>query len=229
MEPFYKNEYRNQLEDLFEISGEKDMDNKKALELLLLFTLPIHEAGPVAERLIKRFGSFSSVIGADFESLISVGGMDRDSAVLINLVNNLTVRARTEQEDEIKTLKNHEASRNFFFPLLGLNRRECIYCALTDEKLNVISCEALNEESLRTGEEELEKCVSLAEEKGAFSVIIGYKTGEKDITPSEKILAFVTSLKERLNEKNILLNDVIVTGRDSSLAFSNELSLAIYL
>ncbi len=228
MEPFYKNEYRNQLEDLFENSGEKEMDNKKALELLLLFTLPIHEAGPVAERLINRFGSFSAVLNADFDRLIGVGGMDRDSAVLINLVNNLSVRKETEQTEEVTALRNHDASRRYFFPLIGLNHRECLYCALTDRELGVISCEALNSKALKTGEEELEKCVSLAKEKGAFSVILAYKKND-DLTPDKKILDFVTALRQRLNGEGILLNDVIGVSRASSLAFSNELSLAIYL
>ncbi len=229
MEPFYKNEYRNQLEELFAKSSLCEMDNKKALELLLLFTLPIHEAGPVAERLINRFGSFSAVINADFDSLIEVGGMDRDSAVLITLVKNLNVRTITEGYENIKVLNNHAASRKYFTSLIGLNHRECVYCAFTDKNMNIISCDALCAGELKFGSEELSKCCSLADKYEAFSVILAYKTFSSNLAPDEKTVEFIRELRGKLLQQNMLLNDVIIVGRDTSKAFSNEVDLALYL
>lgn len=226
MEPFYKNEYRNSIEDLYIENSTDSFDNEKALELLLLYTLRIQDAGPVAKRLIEHFGSFKDVINASFEELISVGGMDRDSAVLVSLVKNLVSRAEVEKVNEIKSLKNHSNSEKYFSQFFLSERdKESVHAAFLDKDLNIIETKNVSP----IGKTAVKNCEKALKKNHASYVVLAYSSKESSPLPDEKILFFIEELKNVLNFNYSKLLDVIVFSNKKAVSFSNDLRLIRYL
>ena len=228
MESFYKNEYRTQMEDLFIESKEVEFSDKKALELLLLFALPIQSAGAVADKLIEHFGSFSNVIRASFDELIEVGGMDKDCAVLIRLADSLSERA--DKETQRSTVLSDYTSSVAYFKekLLKKNAPKLLFAAL-DGKLAIINSGEVQKSAEIYGDSAVSQITAFAKNEGAACVIIALNIDGVDGTPDSETGDFINRLRASLAKNSISLNDVIIIGDNGSCAFSNDLRLALYL
>ncbi len=229
MEPFYKNEYRNQLEDLYIESAGADIDNEKALELLLLYTLPIHEAGPTAQRLISHFGSFSKVMNADFEQLIEVGGMDWDSAVLVSLVKNLSGRMKAEPDADTASLDGLDSSIQYFSQLLHFKKSPLLYAAVLDENAEIVKAKEIASGKKRFSDSSYNQICKLCREESASSLVIAYNVSGSDKLPGDSEREFFRRFKKLPDGKAVKLYDVIVFNEDGAYAFSGDLRLAAYL
>ena len=227
MEPFYRNEYRNQLEDMF-IEKELDsMDDEKALELLLLFSLPIQQASSVAKNLISHFGSLYDVLNADYESLIEIGGTDKDSAVLVALVKDLFNRADAARSDSADSLDGAERTAVFFTPLLRFKKSKSIYAAALNGNFELIKLSEIISGEERFGNKSSQRILDFAKRTKASSLVIAYNEEDESLYPNSDIIQFASNLGAKLNEENVVLTDIVVIGNSSELAFSDDIRLAV--
>ena len=224
MEPFYKNEYRNSVEDLFIENKFESFDNEKALELLLLFSLPIHEAGPVAKRLIKHFGSLDRVISASYEELVEIGGMDRDSAVLVSLTGSLNKRAELEPFSKIKEVDSSQSAIDYFTYFFSNKKNAGAGICYLDEDMRI-----LTGEELELNDSTAAYCLQKAKENNALAVVLGCKTKDSDLRPDESFMQAFSEIRNTLVENNIKLMDVAVIGDENVTAFAKDIRFVLEL
>ena len=229
MEQFYRNEYRDQLEDLFIDDDYETLNNEKALELLLLFTMPLQEALPVSKALIEHFGSFSAVINAGYDEIIEVGGMDRDSAVLVSLAGNLVNRTVIENANKTKALVSHEDAEEYFKALLRYRRGKRLMCAALDGNMNILDCKELVKNSPRFDIKTAALVADFAKKSNSESVVVAYNQKAPAECPDKEALEFAAELKTVLKIIDVSLDDVIAVSRDDAFAFSKDLRFAVYL
>ena len=229
MDSFYRNEYRSQLEDMFISKELEGMDDKKALELLLLFSLPIQQAAGVAENLISHFGSLYDVLNADYGQLIEIGGMDKDSAVLVALVRDLFNRADANRHDAADSLDGAERTALFFTPFLRFKKNKSIYAAALNDSFDLIKLSEIYSGENRFGNESLNKMATFAKKTQAASLIIAYNVDGDDLAPDGEITEYASLLGVKLNEEGVNLADVVAIGNESELAFSDDIRLAVLI
>lgn len=224
MESFYRNEYRNSIEDLFIENNYENLDDEKSLELLLLYTLTIQQAGAVAKRLIERFGSLAGVIGASFDELIEIGGMDRDSAVLVSLAGNIASRALLEKSGKADKLTSSKAAADYFSSVFEARKDKQVCACFCDNNGKI-----LREADISLDNAAASICVEEMKKCGANNLVIGYRAKSEALLPDDGILNVISELGSRLNNENMKLCDVISIWQGNSLSFADDLRYILYL
>ena len=224
MESFYRNEYRNSLEDLFIENKYEGLDDERTLELLLLYTLTIQQAAPVAKRLLEHFKTLSNVIKADFDELIEIGGMDRDSAVLVSLGGTLPKREEINEARKINVLNSSKKSIDYFRALFATEADKTTCACCCDDE-----CKLLCRIDVKFNDAGAADCLKAVEEKGAKNFIIGVKVKGDDLTPSKSDLEFVRELSKELIKRGCFFCDVVLVNDSKGLAFAEDLRYILYL
>jgi DNA repair protein RadC len=80
--------YRKQLKERFLKIGLKGFLDAEVLELMLIYAKPTGDVKPIARALLENFGGIRGILDADIRELISLRGMDTNSAILIKMAND---------------------------------------------------------------------------------------------------------------------------------------------
>ena len=84
--------HRQRQKDKFLEYGLDNFTDIEALELLLFYAIPQIDTNELAHELLERFGSFRSVMEADWRDIVAVKGIKKNSAALLTLVRELNRR-----------------------------------------------------------------------------------------------------------------------------------------
>ena len=94
--------HRDRLRDRLLLGGINDSTpDHEILEFLLMHTVPRRDVNAIAHRLTEVFGSLNGVMDASAEDLVSLGGITKNSAVLIKMIMPIA-RAYTARADKGK-------------------------------------------------------------------------------------------------------------------------------
>ena len=77
--------HRDRVRERFLNDGLDGFRDHQVMELLLFYGIPRKDTNEIAHKLMERFGSFSGVFDASFESLIECG-LSRSCASFIKLI-----------------------------------------------------------------------------------------------------------------------------------------------
>ena len=100
--------------------GLDAFEDHNALELLLFYAVPQRDTNELAHKLINAFGSLSAVFDAPVQSLMQVGGISENTAVLIKLIPAMYGKyARSKQNPDTLFLKSAEAAGAYFTSLFA--------------------------------------------------------------------------------------------------------------
>jgi hypothetical protein len=110
--------HRKRLRDRF-VAGETVPSDEMLLELLLTFSIPRRDVRPLAQELLKAFGSLSQILSASPEDLNKVKGLGESSIALLKVVNFIRLEAKPSEKrspqptkEEIAQLKLFESQRH---------------------------------------------------------------------------------------------------------------------
>jgi DNA repair protein RadC len=106
--------HRERLRDRLLNAGAEALPDYELLEFLLFAARPRGDVKPLAKALLKRFGSFAAVLGADKQALLAVPGMGEASVAAL-----LAVRAASLR------LLHAEVARR---PVIGSSQALLDYC-----------------------------------------------------------------------------------------------------
>ncbi len=118
-------DHRSRLKSQFLENGIDGLTDIQKLELLLFYSIPLKDTNPLAHSLLKKFGSLSGVLTANYHELIQVEGIKENSATLIKFFSSMLNYGGRTEHDEIlgssgKTKKyvskyfNHVAVEQFY-------------------------------------------------------------------------------------------------------------------
>lgn len=88
--------HRERLREKFIHSGAAALADYELLELLLTYAVPRRDVKRTVKELLSRFGSLRGVMTAECSGLENVGGVGRNSAILIRTVLMLMMRCVRE-------------------------------------------------------------------------------------------------------------------------------------
>ena len=135
--------HRDRVRDTFLQTGMDAMPSHNVLEMLLFYSVPRKDTNELAHELIDRFGSIDKVFDADYEQLINVPGVTKNTAVLLKMVPQLARYYMVYKTHHGEELSSVEKVGKYFVPLFVGETCEVLYVVFLDNKLQVVSCKKL--------------------------------------------------------------------------------------
>ncbi|MBQ1182821.1 MAG: RadC family protein [Clostridia bacterium] len=137
-------EHRKRMRERYSITGFSGMQDHEILEMLLFYSIPRIDTNVLAHDLINRFQTFSGVLEASEEELLSVKGVGKNTASLIKMMIPL-FHEYSKSSNNATRLKDSDATSKFLRKYYTgiMNERVMVICI--DSSCKVLSFETVCE------------------------------------------------------------------------------------
>lgn len=78
------------------LAGQDRFTEAQLLELLLTYAIPRHDVAPIADRLLREYGSLEQILSVPYDELVSQDGVGENTAALLGVVQELMESATRE-------------------------------------------------------------------------------------------------------------------------------------
>ncbi len=206
------------------LSGFK---NSQVLEMLLHFVFPQRNTAILADNLMERFGSLHGVLGAGVGLLETVRGMNRQSAVLLDMVMQVAQRAVEEQNCTNDLLNTDQKVGNFLLRKFYGLTNETIFLLCLDNNCRLISCTQLAQGSSSAVRVSIRQICETAIISNSSNVILAHNHPGGRAYPSSEDIRTTSRLQGLLKMMDIDLVDHFIIAGDQwkSMAQMGELAV----
>ena len=205
--------HRRRLKERFLREGLDGFTDIQVLELLLFYVIPRKDTNPIAHELLARFGTLARVLDAPVSKLTQVEGITENGATFLKLVRELDRRYVLSQGQDI-ILNTIEDCCNYLSCFFKGKRNETVFLLSLDAKLKLLSCREVGEGSINYASVPIRRCVEMALEDGATSVILAHNHPSGIAVPSNDDIHTTRRLAMALSAVEIQLADHIVVADD---------------
>ena len=205
--------HRQRLKDRFLREGLDGFTDIQVLELLLFYAVPRRDTNPIAHALLERFGSLAKVLDAPVVKLTQVDGISENGATFLKLVREIERRYALSQGEEI-ILNTIDDCCEYLSRFFRGKKNETVFLLSLDAKLKLLSCREVGEGSVNYASVPIRRCVEMALEDGATSVILAHNHPSGLAVPSNDDIATTRRLAMALSAVEIQLVDHIVVADD---------------
>ena len=209
--------HRQRLKDRFLREGLDGFTDIQVLELLLFYVVPRKDTNPIAHELLDRFGSLTRVLDAPVVKLTQVGGVSENGATFLKLVREIERRCALCQEQTV-ILNTIEDCCDYVTRLFKGKKNETVFLLSLDAKLKLLSCREVGEGSVNYASVPIRRCVEMALEDGATSVILAHNHPSGIAVPSGDDVLTTRRLAAALSTVEIQLVDHIVVADEDSVS-----------
>lgn len=196
--------------------GLDAFEDHNALELLLFYAVPQRDTNELAHKLISAFGSFSAVFDAPVESLMQVGGIKENAAILIKLIPALYGKyAQNKQSAGTLFLKSAQAAGEYLVPQFAGQSAERFLAICMNHKCKVLKTVVISDGTANSTALRSRQLAEAVIHTGATNVILAHNHPEGVAAPSMQDVDATRYLFSMLGNLGVKLNDhIIVAGDD---------------
>ena len=196
--------------------GLDAFEDHNALELLLFYAVPQRDTNELAHKLISSFGSFSAVFDAPVESLMQVGGIKENAAILIKLIPALYGKyAQNKQSAGTLFLKSAQAAGEYLVPQFAGQSAERFLAICMNHKCKVLKTVVISDGTANSTALRSRQLAEAVIHTGATNVILAHNHPEGVAAPSMQDVDATRYLFSMLRNLGVKLNDhIIVAGDD---------------
>ena len=200
--------------------GLEGFSDIKILEFLLHFKSPYNDTNPLAHKLKDRFGSLDGVLSADYEELMSVEGMDKNSAILISSVMQVSDRYfRSVENKKGRKLSNTEEAGKYFTELFKRLSSERFIVVCLDTTNTVVRSRFVSSGTNESVEISIRKIAETVLKLNCSSIMIGHNHPDGDLEPSEADIRSTREISGALMPLGIRVLDHIIVSGDKFFSF----------
>ena len=221
-------DHRKRMKERFMQQGLDGFTDIQALELLLFYAIPRADTNPIAHALLDHFGSLSQVLEASAEELVRVGGIGEHSAVLVNLINQMSRFYLVDRAKREKVLPTIEDCARYLQPYFYGRARETVFLLCLDAKCKALCCKEVGEGSVNSAGISVRKIVETALREGASSVVLAHNhpsgiaiPSPEDIYTTRRLAAALTSVEIALADHIVVADGDYVSMVQSGYRFDN--------
>lgn len=215
--------HRQRLKDRFLKEGLDNFEQHNALELLLFYTLPRVDTNPIAHELIDRFGSFSGVLDAQPEELMSVNGISEHTATFLKLIPEVSRFYLTDKQIKTADLSSLTAIGDFLVRKYVGIITETVYMLLLDNKYSLISCIKVHDGSVSSAAVSIRKMAEIALNRKACAVVLAHNHPGGLPIPSPDDINVTHTFENALNTLEIHFVDHYIIADDKYCTILHEL------
>lgn len=216
------NGHRDRVKNRFISDGLENFAPHNILEILLFYSIPRKDTNKIAHNLIKHFGSLSNVIDAEYEELVKIDGITKNTATLIKLIPAISSHYLKEKASVDGILNTVEKMGEFLKPFYIGKTTECVYCIAFDSKLKTIKCELMFEGSVNAVSITNRKVVEFAAINKASIVVLSHNHPNGVAIPSQADIKTTVRLKDALALIEVVLLDHIIVVDDDFVSMRDS-------
>lgn len=206
--------HRDRMRQKFLQDGLDVFETHEALELLLFYAIPRKNTNEIAHYLIEEFGSLSAVFDAPVDTLMKVGKLTRNTAVLIKLIPQISRIYLEDKHKRSNKLVSDDVVGDLLMHKFVGRTNETVILVLMDGKRKQLFCGVVNEGSLNGAEIHIRKMVELAMRYNASMAIISHNHPSGIALPSKDDMIATASVRDALSLVGVRLIDHIIVADD---------------
>ena len=214
--------HRARLRERMLKEGLDNFQDHEVLELLLFQYIPYKDTNKLAHNLMKKFGSFSAVLNATPEQLMTVHGISKVTACNLAMLKEVLVRFRRDSANKIN-FDSMASIIKYAQTLVADDYCEKLVAVYVDNATNHLFKEEFTSNSANKVNVDVKQIVSSAMRNSAAGVILFHCHVGGVCKPSEADLLFTKQLFVALASLNIvLLEHIILNNTDEPFSFFRE-------
>ena len=204
--------HRERLRARFLEGGADALPDYELLELVLFNANARKDMKPLAKALIERFGSFSSVLGAEPAQLREFD-IDQRTLVLFRALRETARRLAERKVKDMPVLTNWQQLIDYCHTALAHEKTEQFRILFLDRKNVLIANEAQQRGTVDHTPVYPREVVKRALELGASAVILVHNHPSGDVTPSAADIEMTREVARAAAALGISVHDHLIVGR----------------
>ena len=204
--------HRQRLKDRFRTEGLDHFEERHVLELLLFFCVPRKDTAPMADALLKHFGSLALVLEATAEELEKVPGVGYNVSTLLTLTTELSRYYHVRQSERPVILDKTELYGRYLVPQFHRRRNETVFLLCLDAKCKLLCCKEVGEGSVNSASIPIRRVVEMALGCNATTVVLAHNHPSGLALPSGEDIQTTRRMAMALDAVEITLADHIVVA-----------------
>lgn len=201
--------------DRFTSGGEDSLADHELLEMYLFGCIPRRNTNDIAHALINRFGSLDAVFDADIEALITVGGINRGSAVKIRLMSALSRRYYILKSNHKRDGLGREQIGEYLVNRFHMVSSECILLLCFTASMKLIGTRMIANGTVTSAQINIRKIAESALSCGASCIVLAHNHPGGKAEPSDFDITTTRMVKRALDLIDLpLVEHYIVSGKE---------------
>lgn len=218
--------HRKRIREKYRRNGLDGFIDHEVLELLLFYANKRSDTNETAHRLLQRFGSLSAVLEAPYDELVQVEDIGDVAATLITMVPALFRRYSADKVSSITEISSAQQAIDYSKPkFFGLSTERGALIFL-DSQNRVKNFLFVCEGSLNTTSLDIRKCVQLALNNNASSVILVHNHPTGVASPSRQDIETTQALVAAMAPIGITVSDHIILTDSGAFTMASHERLA---
>lgn len=214
--------HRQRLKERALYEGLDSFQSHQLLELLLFYALPYRDTNELAHRLLSRFGSFSGVLNADYEDLVSVEGIGPHAASLLTLMPDFFRRYHSDQAAPQPQLNTRAKIIDYAVGLFIGCDHERFYMICLDTQDRVVQAALINEGTLDQVTVYPRVVVETALRHRAKTVVLAHNHPGGALRPTAADVQLTQHIAALLAEIGITVQDHLIVAVDKYYSFQEK-------
>jgi DNA repair protein RadC len=211
--------HRQRKKEQFLKSGIEHLPEHEPLEFLLYYAIPRGDTNETAHALIKKFGSFSAVVNASYEELLTVKGIGENAASLICFSKMFSqLYLKNNAETKMKKLNSSDSIKDFCSAIFAGATEEEFHCLYFTDNLNLIEHEKICAGKLGEVDIPIRKITRSILKNNCSSLVITHNHPSGSCMPSRADIDSTNAIRNIFSGMEVALIDHIIIGRDGALS-----------
>ena len=214
--------HRQRLRERFLQSGGAGLHDYEVLELALFAAKPRGDVKPLAKRLLKQFGSLSSVVNADINELKKVDEVGDAAIVAIKTMREFAERLLKETVAERHVLQSWDALLDYCRVAMANEKVEQFRILFLNHKNTLIADEVLQKGTVNHTPVYPREVVKRALELGASALILVHNHPSGDPTPSKPDISMTQKIVSAASGVSIEVHDHLIIAGKGHYSFKSH-------
>jgi DNA repair protein RadC len=214
--------HRERVRNRFIECGLDSFEPHQIIEMILFYSIPIKDTNEIAHMLLDKYGSISGIFEADINDLIENGNINKNTAVLLNLIPALSRKYFTDKTKEKIKLNSSEKAGNYMISLFSGRVYEVFYCICLDSQNRINYSALLNQGTINEAPVYPRIVVETALRHKADSIILAHNHPGGSLRASNSDIETTKRIKNAVESIGIKVRDHIIVAGDKYLSFADE-------
>lgn len=211
--------HRKRLRDRFGKSGFQGFHDYEILELILMYAIPRKDTKPIAKQLLKKLGTITAVLDADFDELQEIEGIGLDAARFIKIMREVIAIYFRSAAVRRKTFLQLDELVNYLRATIGGKSNEVLHVLYLNSKNELISAEDLGEGTVTEAAAFPRRVVESALRYKATAVILAHNHPGGLAEPSVNDDAITKTISDALKTVEIDLQEHMIISDDGYYSY----------
>ncbi len=218
--------HRARMRDRILKDGIESLQSHEVLEYVLYAFVPRKDTNEIAHELIEKFGTFSGVLDADYEQLMTVKGISEVTATFLTSLKGIFGYYQLDKAKAKKKVDTLKKVVDYMQGLIGYETKEKAYLLLTNNQSELITTKLLSSGTVDQVGIHVREISELALRYKATNVILCHNHPSGNVSPSVDDVGLTRSIYTALRMINIrLLDHIIISGNEYySMKFAGDLN-----